>query len=98
MTTGIDPAIVPCPLTGMRAWKPESVRSVASVVSVAAPEGSGSDVALTGCVAWQNAPDTGTADARSCASVSGPVTATLPDTATVPEMGCTTPEPSTGTG
>jgi hypothetical protein len=32
---------------------------------------------LTGCVACQNVPDTGTAVARSCVSVSGPETATV---------------------
>ena len=47
-----------------------------SVVSVAAPDGSGSDAADTGCVAWKNAPLTGTAVALSWLSVSGSVEVT----------------------
>jgi hypothetical protein len=38
---------------------------------------------LTGCVAWKNVPETGTALARSCASVSGPVTAVVGAASTV---------------
>src|SRR5207253_10013023 len=54
--------------------------------SVAAPVGSGKVATETGCVTPE--PSTGTRVARSCASVSGPETGTVPEIATVPETGC----------
>jgi hypothetical protein len=53
ITTGCELAIAACPSAGSLPF------SVLSVVSVAAPDGRGRLVALTGCVACQNVPVTG---------------------------------------
>ena len=56
-------------------------------------------VPLTGCVACQKVPDTGTAVARSSVSVSGPETAAVPVIDTLPLIGCVACQnvPITGT-
>src|SRR5207253_2461359 len=73
----------------VKAMSCSALSAVASVASVAAPVGSGSEATetapLTGCVTPE--PSTGTRVARSCASVSGPETGTVPEIATVPDTG-----------
>ena len=72
-------AIVFCPCVFIRPVNVESANRVASVASVAAPEGKGKEATEIGTADARNCasvkgPDTGTAVARNCESVRGPLT------------------------